>query len=132
LFTALVVIHVIICILLILVVLMQSSKGDGLAGAAFGGGLGGAVFGGRGTANILSRATAILATAFMVMCLVLAFMSSQTARQAGASSTTPGESSITRQAQAERDQMMQQQQANDSNAVPPVQVTPVTPADTNK
>lgn len=130
-FTAFVVIHVIICILLILVVLMQSSKGDGLAGSAFGGGLGGAVFGGRGTANLLSRATAILATAFMVMCLVLAFMSSQTVRQAG-TTTAPGESAITKQAQAERDLMMQQQQqqATDSAAAP-VQIIP-TPADTTK
>jgi len=65
---------VLICILLILVVLLQSGKGAGLAGAfGGGGGLGGgvgAVFGGRGAAPFLSKATTVLAIAFMLSCLV--------------------------------------------------------------
>ena len=72
--------HIIVCFALIFVVLMQSSKGGGLAGSAFGGGggsgLGGAVFGGRGAASFLSKATSVLAVLFMLNCLALAYMSS--------------------------------------------------------
>ena len=67
--------HIVISIALIIVVLLQSSKGEGLAGA-FGGGSGisGAVFGGRGAATFLSKATTILAVAFFVSCIVLTLL----------------------------------------------------------
>ncbi len=75
-FNFFIVIHALICLSLIIVVLMQSSKGEGLAGAlGGGGGISGAVFGGRGAASFLSKATTILATLFMVSCLSLSFMS---------------------------------------------------------
>jgi preprotein translocase subunit SecG len=64
-------VHVIISTALILVILMQSAKGEGLAGAFGGSGITGAVFGGRGAATFLSRATTVLAIAFFVSCLVL-------------------------------------------------------------
>ncbi len=69
-------IYIVVCFGLILAVLLQSSKGGGLAGA-FGGGGGdmGAVFGGRGAANFLSKLTTILATAFMVLALIISFVS---------------------------------------------------------
>ena len=60
LFNIFVIAHVITCFLLIVAVLMQSSKGGGLSGA-FGGGGGEAMFGGRETATFLSRATTSLA-----------------------------------------------------------------------
>ncbi len=60
------VIHVLFSMALIVAVLLQSSKGEGLAGAFGGGGLTGAVFGGRGAATFLSKATTILAVGFMV------------------------------------------------------------------
>jgi preprotein translocase subunit SecG len=69
------ILHVIICIALIMVVLMQSAKGEGLAGAFGGSGITGAVFGGRGAATFLSKATTVLAIAFFVSCLVLSFLS---------------------------------------------------------
>lgn len=98
LFVAWVVFHVIVSIALIIVVLMQSSKGDGLAGSAFSGGISGAVFGGRGAAGFLSKATTVLAIVFMVNCGALAFMSSkQSAPATGGAQST--ESAITRQAQ---------------------------------
>jgi len=75
LFVLLIVIHVLICLALIMVILMQSSKGEGLATALGGGSLTGAVFGGRGTATFLSKATTVLAIAFMVSCLTLVFVS---------------------------------------------------------
>lgn len=74
-FVLLIVIHVLICLALIMVILMQSSKGEGLATALGGGSLTGAVFGGRGTATFLSKATTVLAIAFMVSCLTLVFVS---------------------------------------------------------
>lgn len=90
---------------------MQSAKGAGLAGSAFGGGgggaLGGAVFGGRGAASFLSRATTVLAIVFMLNCGALAFMS---VRDTGGSAATTGESVVTREAQKERDRALQQQQ----------------------
>ncbi|MDZ7362461.1 MAG: preprotein translocase subunit SecG [candidate division KSB1 bacterium] len=66
---------VLICILQTIVILLQSSKGGGLAGA-FGGGSMGAMFGSRGAATFLSKLTAGLATAFMVLALILGLLAS--------------------------------------------------------
>jgi preprotein translocase subunit SecG len=70
--------HVLICIALMMVVLMQSAKGEGLAGAFGGSGITGAVFGGRGAATFLSKATTVLAIAFFLSCIVLSFLSPST------------------------------------------------------
>jgi len=68
-------IHVLVCILLCLVVLLQSSKGSGLAGGgAFGGGAESTIFGGRGAATFLSKATTVFGAAFMVTSLALTLM----------------------------------------------------------
>lgn len=67
--------HVLICIGLIMTVLMQSAKGEGLAGAFGGSGITGAVFGGRGAATFLSKATTVLAIAFFLSCIMLSFLS---------------------------------------------------------
>jgi len=75
-YAVLIIVHVIICAGLILVVLMQSAKGDGLAGMFGGGaGLSGAVFGGRGAATFLSKTTSVLAAAFIVSSIVLTLAS---------------------------------------------------------
>ncbi|MFQ5649358.1 MAG: preprotein translocase subunit SecG [bacterium] len=68
--------YTIVCCGLIIVILLQSSKGGGLAGA-FGGGGGdmGAVFGGRGAATFLSRVTTGLATAFLVLSVLISMLS---------------------------------------------------------
>ena len=73
LYNLVLIIHITVCFVLIIVVLMQSSKGGGLAGA-FGGGGDQTVFGGHETATFLSRATTYLAVAFMLLSLVLAFL----------------------------------------------------------
>lgn len=109
-FPVLIVIHVLICLALILVVLMQSSKGEGLSGSAFGGGLSSAVFGGRGAATFLSKATTGLAIAFMVMCIMLAWMSAQDRAAVTGIPAEGGESAVTRQAQEEMQRQQQQQQ----------------------
>lgn len=68
----LLVVHVIICLLLALVVLMQRPKQEGL-GAAFGGGLTDQAFGAR-TTDVLQKATVYLGTLFFVITLILAIL----------------------------------------------------------
>ena len=71
-FTVLLVIHVLVTLALIGVVLIQRSEGGGLG---IGGAQGmGSFMTGRGTANLLTRTTAILATVFLALSLVLALM----------------------------------------------------------
>ena len=74
--------HVIICFFLIIVVLLQSGKAADLAGA-FGGMGSQTVFGPRGTATVLSKATTIAASLFMITALTLAVMSTRTAPGSG-------------------------------------------------
>lgn len=75
----LLVIHLLIVLALIGVVLMQRSEGGGLGigGSSSGGGMGG-LLSGRGTANFLTRTTAVLATAFMATSILLTIMASGT------------------------------------------------------
>jgi preprotein translocase subunit SecG len=63
-------VHVIICLFLIIVVLLQSGKAADLAGA-FGGMGSQTAFGPRGAATVLSKATAIAAALFMVISIWL-------------------------------------------------------------
>jgi preprotein translocase subunit SecG len=70
-FGILLILHIAISIGLIIVILLQSSKGEGLAGAFGGSGITGAVFGGRGAATFLSKATSVTAIAFFLSCLAL-------------------------------------------------------------
>src|SRR5579885_1975469 len=63
-------IHVILCLFLIVVVLLQSGKAADLAGA-FGGMGSQTVFGPRGSATVLSKATTVAAAAFMLTSLTL-------------------------------------------------------------
>ena len=63
--TLLLVVHVTAALAIIGLVLLQHGKGADM-GAAFGGGASGSVFGATGSANFLSRATAILAAVFFL------------------------------------------------------------------
>lgn len=63
--------HILIALLIVVFVLLQRGKGAE-TGAAFGSGASGTVFGARGSANFLSRVTAVLATLFFFSSLVLA------------------------------------------------------------
>ncbi len=66
--TVIIVIHLMVVSAMIGVVLLQKSEGGGLG---IGGGGGGGFLSSRGTANVLTRATAILAATFFVTSLVL-------------------------------------------------------------
>ena len=71
----LLVLHVFLSLGIIGLVLLQKGSGAS-AGASFGGGGAGSVFGATGSSNFLSKSTAILATAFFLNSLVLAYLAS--------------------------------------------------------
>ena len=73
LYYAVVALHVIVCIFLVLVVLLQSGKGADLAGA-FGGGATQTSFGSRGPASFLTRMTTVVAIIFMLTSMGLSMM----------------------------------------------------------
>ncbi len=75
--TILIVVHLFIALGLIGLVLIQHGKGAD-AGAAFGSGASATVFGASGSANFLSRTTGILAAAFFITSLGMAWYSMQT------------------------------------------------------
>ena len=60
-----------VCILLVVIILLQDSKGEGLSSSAFGASEVQSILGGRGAATFLSKLTTWLAVGFMVMSLVL-------------------------------------------------------------
>ena len=71
--SALIVLHVIVCIFLIAVVLLQRGKGAEM-GAVFGGGASSTVFGSRGAGNFLTLLTKICAAVFMLTSLSLSYL----------------------------------------------------------
>lgn len=73
-YSLLIFVHIMVCIFLTVAILLQSSKGGGLAGTFGGSGSIGAVFGGRGAAPVLSKLTVGLAVVFMVLSLILGLM----------------------------------------------------------
>src|SRR5512143_1451526 len=72
--TLLVVVQIVCALAIIILVLLQHGKGADM-GAAFGGGASGSLFGATGSANFLSRTTAILATVFFIATIGLAYSS---------------------------------------------------------
>ncbi len=70
------VVHVITALSIIGLVLLQHGKGADM-GAAFGSGSAGSVFGSSGSANFLSRTTAVLATIFFISSISLTIVSSK-------------------------------------------------------
>jgi len=73
------IVHLIVAITLIGLVLMQHGKGADM-GAAFGGGSSGSLFGSSGSANFLSRTTAVLATLFFLTSLGLGYFALQNSK----------------------------------------------------
>ena len=68
-----IVIHLILAIALVGTILLQRSEGGGLGMGGGGGGMGGFMTG-RATANLLTRATAVIAALFMLTSLTLAIL----------------------------------------------------------
>ena len=72
------IIHIIVCVFLVIVVLLQSGKAADLAGA-FGGMGSQTAFGPRGAATVLSKATTVAAGVFMLTSLSLAILATKNA-----------------------------------------------------
>ena len=85
--TVLLIIHLFVTLALIGVVLIQRSEGGGL-GIGSSQGMG-SFMSGRGTANLLTRTTAVLATLFMVLSLTLALLNRGTTGVGGSMLETP-------------------------------------------
>lgn len=76
------VIHILTAVVLIGLVLMQHGKGADM-GAAFGSGSAGSLFGASGSANFLSRSTAVAATIFFITSMTLTYMSAHPTQSLG-------------------------------------------------
>ncbi len=78
----LIIVHVLVALAIIGLVLLQHGKGADM-GSGFGGGASGSLFGATGSANFLSRTTAVLATIFFALSLGLAYLATQKPRGPG-------------------------------------------------
>jgi len=78
----LIVAHVITALAIIGLVLLQHGKGADM-GSGFGGGASSSLFGATGSANFLSRTTAVLATLFFLLSLALAYVATKKPVEAG-------------------------------------------------
>jgi preprotein translocase subunit SecG len=78
----LVVLHVLVALAIIGLVLLQHGKGADM-GSGFGGGASGSLFGATGSANFLSRKTAVLAALFFILSLALAYVATRRAPEEG-------------------------------------------------
>jgi preprotein translocase subunit SecG len=105
--------HVIVCVFLVLVVLLQSGKGADLAGA-FGGGATQTAFGSRGPASFLTRMTTVVAIIFMVTSIGLSLMGGKRSVDDKSILETSGRASAP----------AQEQQKTDTNAAPASIPTP--------
>ena len=81
-------IQIIVATLLVALILLQQGKGA-TAGASFGGGASETVFGARGSANFLSRTTAIFATIFLFNSLFLGYLFSNQTKDMSVLYKTP-------------------------------------------
>ena len=77
-----IVVHVVVALGIIGLVLLQHGKGADM-GSGFGGGASSSLFGATGSANFLSRATAVLATLFFILSLILAWIATNAPRESG-------------------------------------------------
>lgn len=85
------IVHLLVSVAVIGLVLLQHGKGADM-GAAFGSGASGSLFGASGSANFLSRATAILATAFFLTSLILTYFSLSRSKPEGVLDKVPSTS----------------------------------------
>ncbi|MDR3299311.1 MAG: preprotein translocase subunit SecG [Candidatus Accumulibacter sp.] len=81
-FSTILLVHVVSALGIIGLVLVQHGKGADM-GAAFGSGASGSLFGATGSANFLSRTTAVLAVVFFLTSLSLAYVASNRPRASG-------------------------------------------------
>jgi len=117
----LIILHVIVCIAIIMIVLLQTGKGADI-GAAFGGGSSQTLFGSTGASTFLSKATTVVAVIFMITSLSLAYISSH---KKGSSVMTDVKAPVEQKTEQSSDVIPKQETA-------PVQVAPVQVPETNE
>jgi len=93
--------HVVIALGIIGLVLLQHGKGADM-GSGFGGGASASLFGATGSANFLSRATAVLATMFFLSSLGLAYLATNKPRSGGVLDAVKKEASVPAKPAAEK------------------------------
>ena len=129
-------VHVLVCIILILVVLLQSGKGADLAGA-FGGGATQTAFGSRGPASFLSKLTTAAAVVFMITSITLSMMVTEREGAKSILETTTGGAKAPAKAPAAKPQpqvpaptpeQIRQQQMEIEKKAQPSQAKPPAPA----
>ena len=120
-YTLVVILHLIVCLFLIFIILIQSSKGAEM-GAAFGGSSQ-TLFGSRGAATVLSKVTTIAAILFMLTSLTLAVLS---VKRGSVVSSMPSQESAKMPAPGTTSGPVQEQPAVPAQAAP--QQQPVPPA----
>ncbi len=113
---------VLICVLLTIVVLLQSGQGQGLAGGlAASSGFGGTPMGARRTADILSKSTTVLGSAFLVLCVLANFfIYSEQANESAVQQSTTGPQPTNTQAPSQSAPAVPQQQQQSGQQQGPI------------
>jgi len=120
------VVHVITCIFLIIVVLLQRGKGAEV-GAVFGGGGGATMFGSRGAGNFLTRLTTGAAIIFMLTSLTLAYFGQEAAQSTLFKDDTPAAAESAAPAKPEDKPFAQPQGGGFEEVQPKPEKAPKTP-----
>jgi preprotein translocase subunit SecG len=81
-YTFLIIMFILLSITMVIVILLQAGKGQGLAGAIGGGMGGGSIFGGRGAADFLSKATTWIAALYMIVAILIGMFYKSEAEEA--------------------------------------------------
>ncbi|HGY54621.1 MAG TPA: preprotein translocase subunit SecG [Caldithrix abyssi] len=81
-YTFLIILFILISFAMVVVILLQAGKGQGLAGAIGGGAAGTSIFGGRGAADFLSKATTWLAALYMALAVLIGVLYKNEAQEA--------------------------------------------------
>src|SRR5688572_30176465 len=90
--TVLYIVHVLVCIAMLPIILLQAGKGGGVS-ATFGGGGSGTVFGSRGASTFLTKMTSGAAMIFMVTSMALSWYASKSRSVVGEEPEVPGQTS---------------------------------------
>jgi preprotein translocase subunit SecG len=122
--TLILTVQVLSALAMIGLILIQHGKGADM-GAAFGGGSAGSLFGASGSANFLSRTTAILAGVFFASTLALAYLGN--ARPVSAGSVLEGSAVVAPAPAGAASGPAGQIPGNDAPAVVPASVAPAAP-----
>jgi len=120
--TVLIVTHVLVALAIIGLVLLQHGKGADM-GSGFGGGASGSLFGATGSANFLSRSTAVLAAIFFILSLALAYVATRRPAEEGG-----GVIDVIRKQQVEKPAP----KAEEKPAAQPAAPAPASPSDAAK